>query len=66
MTEEAQRHHNNADDLDDSLSLSLGIVTMRLTGKMLAIFLPYGGAALIIMAIAYAITVVIESLRHQQ
>ena len=66
MTEEEQRHHNNADDHDDSLSLSLGIVNMRLTGKMLAIFLPYGGAALIIMAIAYAITVVIESLRHQQ
>ena len=66
MTEEAQRHHNNADDHDDSLSLSLGIVNMRLTGKMLAIFLPYGGAALIIMAIAYAITVVIESLSHQQ
>jgi hypothetical protein len=66
MTEEEQKHHNNADDHDDSLSLSLGIVNMRLTGKMLAIFLPYGGAALIIMAIAYAITVVIESLRHQQ
>lgn len=61
---EHQEHGHKQDDQDDSLSLSLGILNLRLTGKMLAIFLPYGGAALIIMAIAYAITVVIGALRQ--
>lgn len=61
---EKQEHGHKQEDQDDSLSLSLGILNLRLTGKMLAIFLPYGGAALIIMAIAYAITVVIGALRQ--
>ena len=61
---ENQERGHKQDDQDDSLSLSLGILNLRLTGKMLAIFLPYGGAALIIMAIAYAITVVIGAIRQ--
>lgn len=64
MENQETEHKKQNDDADDSLSLSLGIVNMKLTGKMLAIFLPYGGAALIIMAIAYAITVVIGALRQ--
>jgi hypothetical protein len=61
---ENNEHGHKQEDQDDSLSLSLGILNLRLTGKMLAIFLPYGGAALVIMAIAYAITVVIGALRQ--
>lgn len=57
-------HKKQNDDQDDSLSLSLGVLNLKLTGKMLAVFLPYGGASLIIMAIAYAITVVIGALRQ--
>lgn len=64
MENEQHEQKNNNDDQDDSLSLSLGVLNVRLTGKMLAVFLPYGGAALIIMAIAYAITVVIGALRQ--
>ncbi len=61
---ENPEHGHKQEDQDDSLSLSLGILNLRLTGKMLAIFLPYGGAALIIMAIVYAITVVIGANRQ--
>ena len=61
---ENSEHEHKHDDQDDSLSLSLGVLNVKLTGKMLAVFLPYGGAALIIMAIAYAITVVIGALRQ--
>ncbi len=61
---ENQQNEHKPDDQDDSLSLSLGVLNVRLTGKMLAVFLPYGGAALIIMAIAYAITVVIGAIRQ--
>ena len=61
---ENSEHENKKDEQDDSLSLSLGVLNVKLTGKMLAVFLPYGGAALIIMAIAYAITVVIGALRQ--
>jgi hypothetical protein len=51
------------DESDDSLTISLGIVKMRLTGKMLGTFLPYTGWALIILSVAYAVTVVWNSLK---
>ena len=61
MTE--KQNSKDEDDSDDSLTISLGIVKMRLTGKMLGTFLPYTGWALIILSIAYATTVVWNSLK---
>lgn len=43
---------------DDSLTISLGVFRMKLTGKMLQIFLPYAGWALLILSGAYAMAVV--------
>jgi len=60
MTEEQKKHEK--DDDDDSLTISLGIVKMRLTGAMLKTFLPYAGWALLIMAVAYGATVVIGAI----
>ena len=60
MTEEQKKPHS--DDDDDSLTISLGVLKMRLTGAMLKTFLPYAGWALIIMAAAYGATVVIGAM----
>lgn len=59
MTE--KKKNEEEDESDDSLTISLGIVKMRLTGKMLGMFLPYTGWALIIFSVAYAVTVVWNS-----
>ena len=61
MTEKKTNTEN--DDDDDSLTISLGIVKMRLTGKMLGTFLPYTGWALIILSVAYAVTVIWNSIK---
>ena len=42
---------------------SLGIVKMRLAGKMLGTFLPYTGWALIILSAAYAVAVIWNSVK---
>jgi hypothetical protein len=55
-----EKKHDDEDD--DSLSLSLGFFTLKLTGAMLAVFLPYAGWALLIMALAYGATVVIGAM----
>ena len=63
-----EKEHNaedkNSDDDDNCLSLSLGVITLKLTGKMLGVFLPYAGLALLFLAAAYAATVVISAFRE--
>lgn len=60
MTEKQDKED---DESDDSLTISLGIVKMRLTGKMLGTFLPYTGWALIILSAAYAVAVIWNSVK---
>lgn len=60
MTEKQDKEENES---DDSLTISLGIVKMRLTGKMLGTFLPYTGWALIILSAAYAVAVIWNSVK---
>ena len=60
MTEKQDKEDDGS---DDSLTISLGIVKMRLTGKMLGTFLPYTGWALIILSAAYAVAVIWNSVK---
>lgn len=48
-------------DEDDSMSLSLGFFKMKLSGAHLGQFLPWVGWTLIILAVAYAISLLMES-----
>lgn len=58
-----EKQDQEEDESDDSLTISLGIVKMRLTGKMLGTFLPYTGWALIILSAAYAVAVIWNSVK---
>ena len=60
MTEKQDKED---DESDDSLTISLGIVKLRLTGTMLGTFLPYTGWALIILSAAYAVAVIWNSVK---
>jgi hypothetical protein len=53
MTESEEK-----EDKEDSLSLSLGFLKLRLSGQHLGQFLPWVGWCLVIVASAYAISVI--------
>lgn len=60
MTDE-NKSDNQRDDDEDSMSLSLGFFKMQLSGAHLGQFLPWVGWTLIILAVAYAISLLMES-----
>jgi hypothetical protein len=59
MTDEQKK--DDDDESEDSLSLSLGVLKLRLSGDHLGSFLPWIGWSVIILAIAYAVSLIMGS-----
>jgi len=59
MSDEQKK--DDDDESEDSLSLSLGVLKLRLSGDHLGSFLPWIGWSVIILAIAYAVSLIMGS-----
>lgn len=64
MAEPEQSDKNDNDSKGNTLSMSLGVVKLKLTGKMLGVFLPYAGVSLLVVAVATAAVIIIRALRE--
>lgn len=64
MAESENSDKNDNDSRGNTLSMSLGVVKLKLTGKMLGVFLPYAGVSVLIVAVATAAVIIIRALRE--
>lgn len=62
--DEGEKKKEEEEEQRNAFNLAAGIVSMRLNGKLLGMFLPYLGTALVILVTAYAITWIIQELRQ--
>lgn len=65
MTENHSGHENTHDHETDSLQVNLGLFSMRLSGERISVLLPWLGWVLVIVAMGYAASLVIEKAQIQ-